>query len=102
MSVASGMNHAKDIENLRNLISEYFQKHGQIVSWEHLEPYKRGTSFVWSHNFQLGVVVRNVLFVEDLSGRLRVYIADQVVAEIGSNSRFGASDLHDILSGLRG
>jgi len=103
MSVASGMSYAREIANLRNIITAYFSKRGRRVSWEHSAPREEGNYYVWFHTFKAdNGVSRDVIFKERNTGQLTVIIDGFVVAKLDNNSNFGKEDVLDIIRGLGG
>jgi len=96
-----GFVHAKDIENLRKLVTDYLSKHCYKVSWDYESPYREGDSYFWHHVFKSGSIKHIVVFKENSSGKLGIYIDGQVVANVGSKEGFSGKILFQIASRLK-
>jgi len=101
MSVTlGGFVHAKAIENLKVLISDFLVRNGHQVTWSQETPCKEGTSYIWKHTFQSGSNRHIVKFTEDGLGKLFISVDNSVVVEVERDSRIKASDYHNILESL--
>jgi len=96
-----GFVHAKAIENLKVLISDFLVRNGHQVTWSQETPCKEGGSYIWKHTFQSGSSSRHLVkFTEDGSGKLFISVDNSIVVEVEKDSRLRASDYHNILESL--
>jgi len=103
MSVTlGGLVHAEAIENLRRLVIDHLAKLGYKVSWSHSPPYKDGDFYFWEHDFSSGNIAHTILFKENASGQLIVYIDNRAIVKVENNARFNGKFFHRIISVLKG